>query len=287
MSDLSAAERRVWARLPDGTREALLGLPPTDLQTLLLSVARMRAERVTPARLVERWRADRFVRPAAVDPRVTSAVEARLWELLPDEVRGVELSPVAPIGTCSALGPVSQNRVVTTSRTSEVVSDATNALAIEAADRRLREPGGGPVHLAASHRLLRAQSFGPGAGAHFRLFSLVSSGRGNVRPEFLELHLGYWHRVLSALVPAADPRLRYTVFGRPIPLPGLPLHEEPERDRGRGYYVDLALRITTEDVELGDGGFTDWTAQLTGDAKERCLISCISVDRLAASTIQK
>ena len=33
--------------------------------------------------------------------------------------------------------------------------------------------------------------------------------------------------------------------------------------------------------ELGDGGFTGWTAALTADAKERCLISCVSSERLA------
>jgi len=34
--------------------------------------------------------------------------------------------------------------------------------------------------------------------------------------------------------------------------------------------------------EVGDGGFTDWTAQLLSDAKERCFISCISTERLTA-----
>jgi hypothetical protein len=41
--EVSDAERRVWARLPDGAFEALNGLPATDLQTLLLTVARNRA----------------------------------------------------------------------------------------------------------------------------------------------------------------------------------------------------------------------------------------------------
>lgn len=39
--------------------------------------------------------------------------------------------------------------------------------------------------------------------------------------------------------------------------------------------------------EVGDGGFTDWTAQLLGDAKERCLISCVSTERLAALAAAK
>jgi hypothetical protein len=300
--DLSAAELRVWARLPEGSRRALLDLPATDLQTLLLSVARQRASRVRPAQLLRRWREDRFVRPAACDPTVLAAVEARLWQLLPAEVDGVELSPLVPIGTCSALGPVNQNRVVTTMRSAEVLSDSTNALAIEAADRRLRQPRAATVHLAAGHRLLRAQQFGPGASAHFRMFSLVSStrdtGSGIAQARLLTLHLAYWQQVLSTLA-AASPRLHYTVFGNSVVaerigdtvLPKLSgnttvtVAEEPDRDRGLGYYVDAALRITAtvgqETVEIGDGGFTTWTAQLMGDAKERCLVSCISVERLA------
>ena len=33
--------------------------------------------------------------------------------------------------------------------------------------------------------------------------------------------------------------------------------------------------------EIGDGGFTDWTARLTANAKERLLICGLSTDRLA------
>ncbi len=33
-------------------------------------------------------------------------------------------------------------------------------------------------------------------------------------------------------------------------------------------------------VEIGDGGFTTWTTWLMGNAKERCLVSCIATERL-------
>ncbi|MFC4019536.1 hypothetical protein ACFOW4_16555 [Micromonospora sp. GCM10011542] len=297
------AERRVWARLPDGTQRALTErLPPADLRTVLLSVARSRAATVRPADLLRRWREDRFVRPAASDPRVLAALEAELWHLLPDDVDGVELSPVVPLGTCSAVGPVSQNRIVSTVRSTEVLSDATNALAIEAAVRRQRQHRTGEVHLAACHRHLRAQVFAPGFSAHFRLFALVSSARdagsGRTEARLLALHLGYWRAVLAALVPDAAPRIEYSVLDETVVrerlvdsvLPGLPdgqtaVVEEPTRTRGRGYYTDVALRLVVRDgadeVELGDGGFTTWTAQLMGDAKERCLVSCLATERLA------
>ena len=59
-----------------------------------------------------------------------------------------------------------------------------------------------------------------------------------------------------------------------------------ERQSGRGYYRDLCFKVTAyadgEPREIGDGGFTDWTARLTANAKERLLILGLSTDRLAA-----
>ena len=61
--------------------------------------------------------------------------------------------------------------------------------------------------------------------------------------------------------------------------------EYPECTRGAGYYSPAAIEITTQDggekVDLGDGGFVDWTAQFLENAKERCLISCLSTTRVA------
>ena len=296
------AGERVWQALPAGTREALTrDLPPADLRTLLLAVSRARAGQVTPADVMRRWQQDRFTRPAAADPRRVAAVEARLWQLLPDDFTGIELSPVAPLGTCTAVAPLSQNRVVSTVRATEVVSDSTNALAVEAAVRRRGQPKDGRTDLAACHRQLRAQVFGPGAAAHFRLFALVSSARdsgsGRTEASLLTRHLAYWLNVLETLLPHRQPRIELSVFGSQVLaerladtiVPDLGRHapfliDKPGRTRGRGYYTGLALRITEElsDTELGDGGLTSWTAQLTQDAKERCLVSCIATERLTA-----
>jgi hypothetical protein len=293
------AFERVWRKLPEGTREQLeSGLPPTDLRSLLIGLAATRAARVTRADLVASWRRDRFVQPSACDPRRLSSLEAQLWQLLPDEFAGVELSPVAPLGSCSALGPVSQNRVVSTMRLSEVVSDAANSLAIEAAVRRVGQAPDGQVHLAAAHRLLRAQVFTQ-AAAHFRLFTLVSSARdkGSARTEaeLLNRHLAYWVRTLETLVAAREPRIEVTVFDQPVLAARLAdtvlsechsaavrVVENPSRERGRGYYAGFAMRLSVHagELEIGDGGLTTWTAQLTGNAKERCLISCMATELL-------
>ncbi|MFC7406682.1 hypothetical protein [Georgenia alba] len=293
---------RIWSQLPEGSRDVLgRTLAPTDLQSLLLDVARERAATVTPAALTQRWDSNRFVRPAGTDPRRLSALEARLWQLLPGDFDGVELSPVTPLGTCAALGAADQQRVVTTMRNSEVVSDHTNVLALEAARRRRAEPDA-PVHLAACHRVLRAQNFGPGASSHFRLFALVSSARdqgsGRTEAALLAAHLTYWAKVLATFVPDRQPVLEYSVFDHPVldervadtVLPAVEadggtsgtvdLVADPGRTRARGYYTAGALLIKAAGDELGDGGFTDWTAQLLADRKERCLISCLSTEGL-------
>lgn len=277
-------------------------MPPTDLQSLLMSVADARACQVRPTDLVSRWRRDRFVQPAECDPRRVSAVETRLWQLLPEAFAGIDLSPVAPLGSCTAVAPLSQNRIVTTMRMSEVVADSTNALAIEAAVRRLDQAPDERVHLAASHRQLRGQVFGPGAHAHFRLFALVSSARdtGSARTEIdlLNHHLAVWIAVLET-IPDRQPQIALTVFDHPVlaarlddtvlpanPSDAVRVIEDPTRERGRGYYTALALRLTADAgaLEIGDGGFTTWTAQLTGNAKERCLVSCIATERLTDLT---
>ena len=298
--DTAPAAARVWARLPPAARAILeQELSPTDLQTLMLDLARTRASRVEAADVIRRWRSDRFVQPSPVDPVRLSALAARIWELASNSpFTGLVLSPVTPLGSCQSVAPVDQNRIVSTARTSEVVSDPTNVLALEAAVRRRTGPG--PVHLAACHRVLRAQQFDdPDAHAHFELFALMSSARdtGSARTEadLLVTHLRFWQRVLVDLLGPGWGHFGYTVIGSPTMrdriadtvrprLPSVALEQDPERRQGIGYYRTTAFKIMASDgeqgLEIGDGGFIDWTARLMADAKERGLISCVSTDRL-------
>ena len=286
---------------PDVLRLLELKLTQSELTTLLLSVSATRAARVSPSQLLA---ATRFTQPAKSDPRALSALEHHLWGLLPGDFEGLELSPVAPLGVCAVMAGVSQNRVMSTVRGSEVVSDATNVLAVEAARRR--KDGQPPaVHLAASHRLLRTQHFGGDASAHFRLFSLVSStrdrGSGRAQADLVALHLEYWAEALKAIL---SPGLRwyvdYTIFR--FGAVAERMHDELipalsargvsfrvlEARSGRDYYGDLAFKINVETpsgiTEVGDGGLTRWTAQLMNDAKEHCLISCVATERLLSLT---
>src|SRR5215469_4018320 len=111
-------------------------LSPTDLKSLMLEVYRRRTRKVKPGQLLEQYEQDRFVRPSDLAPEVMSNFERLMWSLLPDRYTAIELSPVCPLGTNTAVATVDQNDVLTTIRNTEVVADATNVLAIECASRR-------------------------------------------------------------------------------------------------------------------------------------------------------
>jgi hypothetical protein len=311
---------RVAARLPDGTLEALDALGGADRTSLLLELARRQASRTTPADVMRRWAEDRFVRPGSTDPRRLWPVEARLWQLLPPDVEAVELSPLTPLGTCAATADVAQHRLVSTVRGSEVMADPTNALALVAAERRRAQPTADreQVHVAALAPVVRAQRFaGPGLRSHFRLLALVSSARdrGGARTEadLLVRHVSTWARCLAGVLPGRRHRLLVTAWGggavpervRDTVVPEVTaaltaerVGDEPgpvevvldtERTQGAAYYrgAGIGLRVLGEDGELldvGDGGVTDWTARLLGDAKERCVVSCLATSRVAELT---
>ena len=297
-----SAIERVWASVVADPRHQLEEeLDPSDLNTLLMALSRVRASAVSPARLVQRWAQDRFVRPSSSDPRHVWRVESQLWDLLPRHFDGIDLSPVTPLATCSAVAPVDQNLIISTAWGTEVVSDPTNVLALETAFRRKRDPAR-PVHIAACHRVVRAQPFqGEDLLQHFRLFALVSSGRdrgsGSTEAEMLTSHLRYWMQAITEIAPDANLVVQFSPFDSPVarerftdtvvpalqPLaPRATLQLDVARQRARGYYGSGAMRIEAGGGEIGDGGFTDWTAKLMADNKERCLISCIATERLAA-----
>ena len=129
-----------WPRIGGiETVERLAALSGSDFTSVMLEVVRRRASRETPASVLRRYERDRFVRPS--DPRAVRRAEDTLLGGLPDDVEVVTLAPVVPLGTHSAVGPVSQDKVVSTVRACEVAADPTNALALEAASPAGVGPG--------------------------------------------------------------------------------------------------------------------------------------------------
>lgn len=143
---------------------------------MLLDVAERRAASRTAASVLQQWRSDRFVCPAYIDQRTLNELDSHLLAAA-SGFEALELSPLAPLGSSSAIALASQNKVVSTVRGTEVVSDPTSLLALESA-RRLREDATQTIKLATSHRCVRAQPVPrqPGFAAHFRLFCLASAG---------------------------------------------------------------------------------------------------------------
>ena len=171
----------------DTTLRAALtqGLPPNELWSLLLGVLEARAGRRTPAMVRQQWENDRFVQPSAIDQRTLNHLDSHLLAAA-SEFEALELSPLAPLGACSTVALTSQNRIVSTARGTEVVSDPTNVLALECA-KRLRVAPDAIVKLATSHRCVRAQPVPkrPGFAQHFRMFCLASAAREQKDHAFL------------------------------------------------------------------------------------------------------
>lgn len=234
---------------------------------------------------------------------------------LPAEFQPLALSPVCPLGTSSVVAGVDQNWSVATARNTEVVSDSTNVLALECALRRRELLRADPksthaVHLAASHRLLRAQRYeSPRLVAHFSSFALCSAGRDQGARSFelsaLGLHMRFYLKSLRAFLgPGVPLHLSLTDFGSLARDPLLetqllgPIRSEFEgvtcgmddpRTSGQGYYLDLCFHLhatgpSGEQVELVDGGSVDWTQRLLSNSKERLIISGIGSERLCSES---
>jgi len=262
-----------------------------DLQSVLLEVFGQRAARVTPQRLLQCYQQDRFVAPARIDPRRRAQLELAAYAHLPKEFEALELSPLAPLGSCSGLALVHQNKVVATNRLQEVSADPSNLLALESALRRLR---GKPAHLAACQRVVRAQALppSPGYSAHFCLFALASAGRRSPGWEVncLRQHLSFAVRFLSSILPSAPLSIRFTdltrgrferLFLEHLQFEGVDCRLDPDRPSGRNYYQGCCFKVWAGDQEVGDGGFVDWSQKLLSDARESLLISGLGMERLA------
>jgi hypothetical protein len=279
-------------------------LSASDLSTLLLEVARRRAERRTPADTRRQYESDRFVRPSKADPRVLNVIEQAAF----DAAAGFEpiaVAPLAPLAACAAVATVSQNKIVSTMRSSEVASDTSNLLALECAIRRVRAPND-EVALCASQRLVRAQALArPEFSAHFQLFATVIAGRDVGGRTFEERALvrtiGTQLSLLATLAARGfacerlsvtlSPDATHTPVAERVALtlrsrfPSVPMTIDGTRIAASGYYGGVCFGVYVERESdrfpLGDGGLTDWIAKLTSRRNERCCVGALGTEALA------
>lgn len=301
-SGLSPALRRLLPAIGGiGVIDRLATLSGSDFTSVMLEVVKRRAASQTPASVLRRYRSDRFVLPGEVSWWSIERAAEALLHALPPSVEVLNLAPLVPLGTHSALGTVSQDKVVTAVRSCEVAADPTNALALEAAVRRTAARDA-TVRLAAVQRVARAQHMAGAAYlAHFSLLGLVTAGRDTGSHRFerqaLAEHMNWAAAGLAAaglpdvqvaLTPlsGAGERVIELLADDLTPAP-CGVITDPARQSGRGYYRDVCFKINVrvggELLEVGDGGFTDWTMRLATSSKERLLISGIGLDRVAAT----
>lgn len=277
---------RAWvtAGLPAGAYEALTHeLSASRLWSLLLDVAEARAAARRTASLIDQWERDAFVQPAYIDQRTQLDVDRQLLDAAA-AFESVELSPVAPLGVCSIMGPTSQNKVLSALRGTEVVSDPTNVIALECA-RRLRADRAAVVRLTTSHRCLRAQPFPKirGFASHFRMFCLASAAFERPNHAFtvdaiaehitvmldalarLERHgFAFPDRRIALLTTDERAELGDRIAAR-LDWPALARARLEHR-----YYDGIRFQISArstdgQEVPVFDGGTFDWVAQLASN----------------------
>ena len=275
------------------------GMPASEVWSLLLSAMRERAEHRTAGALVQQWTNDRFVQLSYIDQRTLLDLDSQLLAAA-SEFEAVELSPLAPLGTSSSVALTTQNRVVSTVRGTEVVSDPTNVLALESA-RRLRKDPTQIVRLCTSHRCVRAQEVPkvPGFAAHFRMFCMTTAGHERKDQAFvtdaLTHHIRTHLRGLDRLeqhgyrFPQRHVRLLSTAEREPLArriesaIEGVPVQMERLEQR---YYDGLRFMISAptaagDDIPLIDGGAFDWLHELAANRKLVFVASAIG-SQLAA-----
>jgi hypothetical protein len=269
----------------------------SELQSLLLEVMRRRAAIRTPNEVLAQYRRDRFVRPAAIDQRTSVAIDGHLLTAAAG-FEAIELSPVTPLGTSSTMGPTDQHKVLSALRATEVVSDPTNVLALECAER-LRAAPRRPVHFATSQRVIRAQAVPdkPGYAAHFRIFCLTSAGRESKDHAFavdaLTHHITTLQRALDRLeqhgyqfgarrVDVLATTERSALADRVAKAVGgeRKLLEHPYYNGGVRYML-WVTHASGEQIPLGDGGLFDWVAKLTTNARNVYVASGLGAQLVA------
>lgn len=285
----------------------LLGrrLSGSEVTSLMLEVMQRRVSKLTAAQVLDQYERDRFVQPAEADPRRLLDLECIALDTVATQFAVVVTSPLVPLGTHSVVAGVHQNRVVTTTRGSEVAADLTNSLALEAALRRRRHLATDSrsstiVKLASIDRVVRAQQFeGPRPFAHFSLLGLVSAGRDTGSGSFERTSMRQHLDALALVCKRSGYErisIRLTDFGGQhhdviadlvddLRGGNVTVDEWPERTAARGYYPGLCFKLSVghrdADVEVADGGLVIWTRTLLSNNKERLMISGLSVERLA------
>jgi hypothetical protein len=286
----------------------LLGeqIPLSDLNTLLLEVFRKVTDASSASELLKRYSNNRFVNPAEINPIQLKNLEIKTLEMAQSfSYNPIQLSPVAPLGSCSIVATADQNKIISALRGTEVVADATNLLALHICDSiklGTLKNDGDSIRFSTTHRHVRAQNFNkPGLLPHFHLFCMVTSGKDKgsysfEKQSFFE-HINVYQKIFASLF---HTNIKVSISGRSgyTDSEGL-IHnmikyikeKSPEivvfvntnkinNDYYKGLQFTIIVNLNGQEQNIGDGGFVDWSQKLLSNKKERMMISAIGLDRL-------
>ncbi|THU32528.1 hypothetical protein FAM09_27445 [Niastella caeni] len=277
-------------------------LSGADLNSLLLEVFSRRAQQLTAPELLKLYEKNRFVQPAETD--FIHLLERSLQTLQCLTRHGFvarQVSPLSPLGASSVVATVHQDKVVSALRNCEVLSDATNALALHIASEKKRHPNNVHIQYCTVQRHVRAQLFNiKGFSPHFTIGCMVSAGvdtgNYNFEKKAISEHFIGLNDVLTSVFKTGQVRFklqkREGYHASFIPailtylhtnLPQLEVTQD-ETPGTNNYYKGLQFKaiitLQQREFEIADGGLVDWTQQLLNNKKERFFIAGFGLELL-------
>jgi hypothetical protein len=267
-------------------------LSGSQLNSLLLAFFGKLAARTTPTDLARQFAHNRFVRPATIDTIQYKELELQALRLAQAQAFiPLTLSPLSPLGTSSVVGEVNQNNVVSAVRGTEVISDATNVLAIKMAAEFKKQKSREIIKYATTHRHVRGQYFtNPAYSAHFGVFCLASGGldTGGYAFETQQLceHLQVHFSLLTSLFDKANLSLKIYLrkedaflrqsISQALAKETYTFQLEEAYQKG-DYYETIQFKLFLHykgmALDLADGGLVNWTQKMIPNKKHRLFIS--------------
>lgn len=274
-------------------------LSGSELNSFLLELFNLRIKKIKPAGLVNQYQHNRFCLPSSLD--IIKFKELELSLLNNSINKGfypIELSPLTPLGTCSAVAYVDQNNIVSAIRGTEVVSDIANVLALKTGCDIKTGNSKYPLKYCTVHRHVRGQSFtNPAFSAHFGIFCMTSGGadKGSFSFETEELidHINFYYEVLIKTFEQKDILLKILFDENNPGLNNklkLDIEDFSEKtglkveycEKNNEYYNNVQfkyfLNYKNELINLADGGSVDWLQKLLENKKLRFVISGLGTE---------
>lgn len=269
------------------------GFTGSELNSYLLHLFQQRTVKISPAQLLRQFEENRFVKVSEVNPLAYKKMEIEWLSYAEQQGYALQtLSPLAPLGTCSVIGEVNQNNVVSASRGTEAVSDATNVLALQIAkEQKSIADKSEIIKYATTHRQVRGQAFNnPAFSAHFGVFCMVSGGydTGSFSFELEQLtdHLQFHFTMLAEKFGQESLSVKFFLKNQQHPFhdflndrlnafdftPEI-IHENSGGDYYQLIQFKIYLRQQKMEIDLADGGLVDWTQKLLSNKKHRLFIS--------------